>query len=214
MKIPHLLAFLLLGASSASATVTLQFGSTSIYATNWANGSGTGGANMVWGIIIDTARDGFDFNSSGYFFNLSITAGGQSLKDGQGAASDDFMVISPALMTNVPNTNDGATLGQNRITALASVPYGESGIDVGDSFVIVWFDRTALGGGQTGYGERFGIFSNPSLTIPADAQTFSYASAFTGPDALKPMSFGFIPEPSSALLGLLGATGLLRRRRK
>ncbi len=213
MKSFSILAALLLGASAASATVTLQFTTSSIYATNFANSTGVGGSTMVWGIVIDTARDGFDFNGSGYFFNVSMTAGGQSLLDGSGAPSDDFLFISPALMNLVPGVNDGAAVGQNRITSIVNVPYGSNGIDFGDAFAVVWFDRTALGGAQTSYGNPFGTVTNALFTIPADASVTSYAAAFAGPDPLKPMTYAFIPEPSCAVLGLLGAFGLLRRRR-
>ncbi len=215
MKIPLALAFLLLGASGAFATVTLQFGSSAIYASNWANGAGVGGSNLVWGIIVDADGDGFDFNdTSNYRSGVSLTAGAQTLTTyATNQVSDDVLYISPALMTLVVSTVDGAATGMNRVTAIANMPMNGN-VGTGDNFVIVWFDRTALGGTLQA-GDKFGVFGNGIFTLPAESATQPYTSAFTGPDALKPLGFYWqgIPEPSSLLLGLLGGLGFLRRRR-
>ncbi len=212
MKTPLIIAALALTASSALATVTLSFGTTSIYASNWANGAGVGGSSLVWGIIVDADNDGFDFNGAGYNPGVSLASGAQVLTTGAGnQASDDFLYISPALMQLTANTNDGAAIGMNRVTGIANMAM-TGNVGTGDNFVIVWFDRTALGGAAQG-GDKFGIFGNPAFTLPAESATQPYTSVFGGPEALKPMGFTFVPEPSSALLGLLGAVGLLRRRR-
>jgi len=52
--------------------------------------------------------------------------------------------------------------------------------------------------------------------LPGADGSYSYASVFDGPDAAKNMAYTLgvaVPEASTALLGALGALGLLRRRR-
>ncbi len=219
MKSPLCLAALALiaASTSASATVTFQFSRVTTFATNWASSSGAAGSTLAWGIVIDTAGNGFEqtYSSAG----LSITAGtAQAMKvgtgdPGGGAASDDVLFVSPILMNLITNNNDGAQIGQNRVTAITNVPYGTAGISFGDNFRIVWFDRTALGG-AVNFGEHFGFFGNTLFTIPGDGATVDYSAPFVGPDALKPMTEHFdVPEPSALLLSALGALALVRRRR-
>jgi hypothetical protein len=64
MKLPQLLALLFLAASSASATVTLQFNTATGSLQNFANSAGVGGSAMVWGILIDTAGNGFSHDAA------------------------------------------------------------------------------------------------------------------------------------------------------
>lgn len=218
-----LAALLLAAASSASATVTLQFNTAEGSLTNFATSAGAGGSSMVWGIIIDQAGNGFSFNSANTVYaptGLSYTASTlQSMSllvNGVAAgATDDVLFLAPNLMNIIGAAGfDGAPQGTNRVTSIASVPWGlTTQIGAGDAFAIVWFDKTALGGAVTD-NTKFGAVTNPGLLIPADSATTSFAALFTGPDNLKTQNFTIgVPEPSSMLLGLLGALGLLRRRR-
>lgn len=212
-------AALLFTAGSAPATVTLQFSTASIYATNWANAAGAGGSTLVWGIIVDTAGNGFEdfYSSSGVTFT---GATGQSLHVGTtgapGPLTDDYLFLSPNAMSLTNSSGTDATVsGMNRITSIANIPYGTAGIGSGDAFRLVWFDRTVLNGNSPSFLEKFGFFGDASFVIPPDGNTQPFTSIFVGADPLKPMNthFDITPEPSSALLGLLGAVGLLRRRR-
>lgn len=216
MKALAILCLSLAAAASASATVTLQFSNTATgMATNWANSSGTGGLGLVWGIVIDTTGDGFD-NSYFQGIDFGSPGTGQSLLLPDGSASDDMLVLSPVAMPRPSITADGFVPGSNVVTSIPNVPFGLNGIGFGDSFEIVWFDRTSFSG-QSVYGEAFGAyvpaFGNPAFEIPADGSVTSYATNFAGPDPLKTMNYVLVPEPSSILLGLLGFGGLLRRRR-
>ncbi len=210
-------AALFLGTTATQATVTLQFGNTVTFASNWGDTGGGGTTRLVWGVLIDSAGNGFLPISEGYSgTGLSLTAGSyQPLRDNTSShvPTDDLLFISPALMTSLNNTNDGGVIGQNRLTAITSVQLGTFGVDTGDHFAIVWFDATTLSGGPM-VGMRFGLFDNAAFTVPPDAATWSYTSVFTGPDALKPMNGRFdAPEPSTLMLSALGALGLIRRRR-
>lgn len=217
MKTSLILTALALSAASAVATVTVQFSSATVYASNFANAAGAGGSTLVWGIVIDTAGDGFDFSNPliSYKPGSSLTAGGQVLTSGNDQVSDDFLYIATtpmSLVSAAQSGTDGALQGMNRVTSLANIPFGSFGIGVGDAFAIVWFDETAVGATTQG-GDKFGAILNPAFTIAADSTTTPYTSVFAGAEPLQQMNFSFVPEPSSALLGLLGAVGLLRRRR-
>ncbi len=207
-------AALFLGTTGAQATVTLVFGSTTTYASNWGDIGGGGTTKLVWGILVDSAGNGFLPVNDGYSGNgLSLTASVyQPLENNlTHQPTDDLLFLSPVLMTAVPNTNDGGVVGQNRITGIAGLPIGTP-VDSGDRFAIVWFDATALTGGSM-VGTHFGLFENAGLTLPPDTFTSPYTSVFTGVDPLKPMNGRLAPEPSTLLLSALGALALIRRRR-
>jgi hypothetical protein len=219
MKLPLILASLALAASSASASVTLQFNTASGSLQNFANTAGVGGSAMVWGIIIDAADNGFSYAVPGTFYassGLTFTPGAlQSLFLSGGGATDDVLFLASNLMNVQSSEVDGMPAGTNRVTSIAAVPFGSSGISAGDPFAVVWFGSTnAPNGAPIGFG-RFGAVNNPGLQIPADGSTTPFASLFAGPDPLKGMNYLFdFPEPSTTLLGMLGALTLLRRRRE
>ncbi len=211
MKTVKTLLLLVTASVSAQAASTLSFGSSSIFATNWANGVGTGGTTMAWGIVIDTAGNGF---ASGNYLPSFNYASGQQILSTSGGASDDVLFIgaSGSLMTLTTNANDSGAIGLNRIGAIASVPY-TNGTTAGDAFAIIWFDKTALTGSSVN-GQKYGVFTNAGFVLPSDGTASQpYTSVFTGADTLKTQNFALVPEPSAALLGALGVLGLLRRRR-
>jgi hypothetical protein len=78
--------------------------------------------------------------------------------------------------------------------------------------MIVWFDATALGGTIQG-GDKYGALPLPAFTIPADGAAVNFSSNFVGVEPVRMADMTFVPETSTALLGALGALGLLRRRR-
>jgi len=207
MKIKSLLAGLLVLGGVANAAVTLQFSTTSIFATNFANGAGVGGSQMVWGIVVDASGNGFSTTSYTPGFNYTGNLSTGAVFTG----TDDVLYLAPAVMTLTTNTNDGGAIGLNRITTLTSLVM-TGNVSTGDSFAVIWFDKTAVGGASAG-GDKFGIFQNAAFVLPADTATQSFASVFTGADSLKTMTGQLVPEPSVALLGALGAFGLIRRRR-
>lgn len=212
--------------SVASATVTYQFSSTSVFATNFLSGSGASNATMVWGIVVDAAGNGFSGANAetpydaGFTYSSASTLGGVALSTVNSSAvvtaSDDVLYISGNLMNLTTNTNDSATLGLNRITNLSGISYTLPGVAAGDNFRVIWFDITALGG-VSADGTKYGMFQMPSNnTLLADPGVYPVSAAFAGADDAKAMSFTLgtaVPEPSVALLGALGVFGLMRRRR-
>lgn len=215
---------------AGAATMSLQFSQiSSNIATNWANGAGEAGKNMAWGIVVDRNGDGLagSFAVTGVNYGIGTTTG-QSLLDASGTATDDMLFMSPISMVTLAanfNGNDGAVSGQNFISAIVTVPF-LAGVNTGDSFHLIWFDTDFGSSAATVYGapqvgESYGIFSDASFIVPGEGHTTSYSAVFDGVDPLKPMtntwSSGLAaaptPEPSSMLLGLLGALDLLRRRR-
>lgn len=233
---------------SAQAAVTLGFSTGTNAAEGFANSSGIQNSNMAWGIIVDSAGDGFDgfasasssavdggtlFTSGATYdpgFFLQGTSGvapngglpnGQLLNVG-GLASDDRLFISTNLMALVG--------GKGRITSLSAFNYAPD-MAAGDNYAIVWFDTTSLSNSAaTQEGLKYGAWTKPGTgptngtILPVDPG--SYTTAATGPagmfgaagsgigQSLKTATLvAGVPEPSAALLGAIGALGLLRRRR-
>lgn len=216
--------------SVANATITMQMSSTSSYATNFANGAGTGGTTLVWGIVIDTSGNGFAGSAATPYmqgFNYAGNAATPYVLSTTSGVSDDVLVMSSTLMNLTTTTTDSGSAGLNRITNITGLTF-TSGITAGDTFRIIWFNQTALTGASA-LGTKYGMFEMPAApitvaagttiagnTLGADPGTYSYAPAWAGADALKTMDFTLgqaIPETSTTLLGAFGALALLRRRR-
>jgi hypothetical protein len=214
--------------ASSQAAVTLQMSSTSNFLTNFLNGAGAGGGTLAWGIVVDASGNGFQGTAENPYMpfgNISTNTAGTVLSTLTGGASDDVLYISSNLMNLTTNTNDGAVLGLNRVTNLSNIVYG-NGVGQGDIYRLIWFDVTNLSSASA-VGTKYGMYELPAVamvapwgananTLPADPGTYSAAPASAGADAPKSMGFTLgvaIPEPSAALLGAIGALGLLRRRR-
>jgi hypothetical protein len=210
-----LLALALTSLSHAASTIA--FSGTTNYATNFLNGTGAATSKLIWGIIVDSGRNGFADGQYMPGFSLAAGSGTNAGAPVQLSISsgltDDYLIVSGNIMNLTTNTTDGGTVGINRITGLNSFSYAPT-MEGGDPFKVVWFNATALGG-TAAAGLKYGTFQTATLnTIPADpTPSINYQAAFAGADAPKPMAFTVVPETSAALLGALGALGLLRRRR-
>ena len=231
---------------SAQAAVTMGFSTGTNAAEGWTNSLGSQNSAMVWGIIVDSAGDGFDgfaaattssvdggiLYTAGALYDPGFILQGTSgasptggLPNGQllkvaGLATDDRLFISTNLMALVSS--------QARITSLSAFNYAAD-MAAGDKYAIVWFDSTTLGTSPTSGGTKYGAWTKngagptDGTLLPVDPG--SYTTAATGPagifgadnsgigQSLKTASLVAIPEPSAALLGIVGALGLLRRRR-
>ena len=212
----------MLAASAASQgavtlTISAVTGAGSGVLTNLASSTGDVTSNKVWGILVDTSGNGFAGNYDG---GVSLGASAITTLKVSGVATDDVFVTSGNLMVNTNNaTLDGGSVASGtlaRPTQIASVGFS-NGISQGDAFRIMWFDATALGG-TADAGSKYGVYSNAGLIIPADGSNTSFNALFVGAEAtVVPGNLTFqgaaVPEPSAALLGAIGALGLLRRRR-
>lgn len=210
-----LIALALTGITQAASTIA--FSGTTNYATNFLDGSGVATSKLIWGIVVDTTGNGFAEGQYKAGFSLAAGSGTNAGAPVQLSTSsgftDDYLIVSGNIMNLTTNTTDGGTAGINRITGLNSFSYAP-GMEGGDTYKVIWFDATALGG-TSAAGLKYGTFKTTTLnTIPADpTPSINYQAAFAGADAPKTMEFALIPETSTALLGALGALGLLRRRR-
>jgi hypothetical protein len=203
-------------ASQGAATLTFSAvtGATAGVLTNLAGSTGTTNLARVWGILVDTAGDGF---SLGQYeaTNISMVASSSTKLSIASGLSDDTLYIAPALMVNTNNaTLDGGTLATGNLARPTTYTnIGTPNGSVGQAFYLVWFDDAAALGIAAKGDDKFGAFRLPSFTIPADGASVSFAPSFVGADPVRLANLSFVPETSTALLGALGALGLLRRRR-
>lgn len=206
--------------ASASITLSNQFG----VASDKAGAAVPDGT--LWALVVDTNSDGafpgaFGANQSlGQIgANLAFTTGQQLTLGGNLFGGDTIFALG------------GFNGTANGVTGLSiselSLNLGENGLTSGKAFAFYWFPGstytstgTNLVGSQVG-GINAGADANAQLgamTIPADSAFYTTGAASTGSaggtlDASRFVAQPLIPEPSSALLGLVGALGLLRRRR-
>ena len=127
-----------------------------------------------------------------------------------------MLYISGQLMGTQTTTTDSAVVGTNRIVAITNILLSAPGVptaSAGDSFAIIWFNRTAFGG-TSQEEEPFGFFTSPAFVLPNDGQTASFASVFAGADAPKSMDYKVVPEPATSLLAALSCIGIAIRRKR
>lgn len=207
----------LMMAVPSYATVTLQFSTASAKLTNIQNAAGNAAGGLRWGIVIDTAGNGFDSNGTNYDgFTFPSSGTGTFLANGVTAtATDDFFYWGGGTTLA---TISGTDSGTNAISSISSVPFGTNGISAGDPFALIWFDAAT-----TNDGDKYGFLvisggADP-FVIPSDGSTTSYSPNFAGTDPVRLASntlgvAGPVPEPSRVLLLGFGALSLVFRRRR
>ncbi len=206
-------AAVILGSVQIStATVTLQFGQTGVArATGFANNGGTPTNGMRWGIVIDSAGDGF--GAGGYDVFSQEANGFLSI----GSVTDDDYYVTTGLSTNLASaTGADAAVTAGAITQLSNIlgpsfPTSPAGnVTASDAFRIIWFESAPSNG------TFYGMMGDASFLLPADGNTTSFASAFVGNDPNKPanLQFGAVPEPSRLMLLGIGLVGVFARRRR
>jgi hypothetical protein len=220
------IALCIIAALSVANGATLSFSTSTVYSSGYDSLSTPGltaGQKLLWGVIVDTAGNGVSGNYKPD--SVSYLAGSYQLVTATGLPSDDVLVIGTTgnLMSLTTAGNDGTPIGTNRISSIVVnfATVGTAVIGANNPFSIVWFDKLATGGTASG-SDAFGLFTIQtalpttanSLVLPsANSGAPIYAPLFVGNDEIKTQGFAFIPETSTALLGALGALGLLRRRR-
>jgi hypothetical protein len=200
-------------ASSAAVSLTFSAvtGAANGVLTNLASSTGDATSQRVWGILVDSGNNGVSLG--GYLPGASLALGATTTLETSGGPTDDVLYIANSLMINTANaTIDGGTVTNlARPTSFLNIPT-PGGTSLADPFYLIWFDATAAGG-TAGAGSKYGAFRIASFELPADGASVSFASNFVGVEPLRTADLTFVPEPSAALLGAIGALGLLRRRR-
>ena len=215
----------------SQGAVSLQFSNTTNALTNFMNGAGTSANSaLVWGILVDTAGDGFDGGAEqtpyDEGFSLAATTNPLSLTVSNGVATDDRLYIAAGFLS-ANTTIDSAGGSVNRALTMGNMSY-IAGVAAGQRYSIIWFDSTTRPTATT-EGLKYGIYTPPSTNftsgaytgaanvLPPDPGSYTTLPAvFAGADDAKTMGFSLgvaVPETSTSLLGAVGALAVLRRRR-
>jgi hypothetical protein len=221
MKI--IFSLLLFSAVSASAAITIS-GTAVTNARNFGAAANIPTGSLVL-LIVDTGNNGF--------FNLGSPTGNTSV-------TTDPQILSSNANLGVGSTFGGETIIGRIASGSGSVSGLLTNFDatayLGMSFAVVWFDGLTAAGAETNAanGTHWGVVRGSDWVFPAaNSGTFTHASDDSGGAATyyqtnvnapaagavafrtngAAFTIGVIPEPSTALLGAIGALGLLRRRR-
>lgn len=219
-------------SGSAFGTVTLNFnlafdGGVS---SNFADKDGVVTNGLFFGVIVDANRNGLTKN----YGQLTPALGARTiLNTTLGVATDDILTMatiktgSTAALTEGGNGSGSGGPGGVFSVQLA---FG-NGIGASDPFYLVWFDNTGtspLRAGAMTFTDLTVDDTDDSWLLPPDGSLSDFDEPFEGTDPIRNASttytlngldtttsagLTFVPEPSAALLGALGALGLLRRRR-
>lgn len=184
--------------------------------------SDTGGVatnGMIWGILIDADNNGF---AGSYDFSSPLDVKKSYVLSSSGGISDDVLWTAENRTADTTGSVEGVggiTGGAGGFYDIGGVAYDVgNGVAAGDRFYVVWFN-----------GGKGGVLSDPSFLLPSDGNSSAFGDPFVGIDPNRSAGLAYlgtgsastgsgiqvnlVPEPSSVLLGLLGALGLLRRKR-
>jgi len=213
-----LIGFLVgLAALPASASVTLQ----TQFGTAFNSSSVQVPAGTLWALVVDTDNNstfagGFGLDGSLQLAGANSTfSTGQTLTVGNLLGGDTIFAVGGF---------DGGGLASDTIT----LDLGTLGVTAGRNYAFYWFPGSTYVSGTSGTitGTQAGGIHTSSNTpesqltgmvIPTEGSNVDTGAATAAVDGNIPNSrftaVNLIPEPSTALLGAIGALGLLRRRR-
>lgn len=218
-----LLAVCGLASSVYASTVAFMFSNgTSNVLSGFANSAGVATNGMRYGIVIDTAGNGFN---AGAYTDFDTNVGG-FLSTLSGLTDDYFWsaVGNPPLDPHSSVDPSGLTFdstgfseagggvgGAGTVSDILKVPFGVNGITTNDVFQLIWFQSSTANAG-----DRYGMFSHSSFLIPGGGAFENLSGNFGTTDPIKPANFTIqaIPEPSRAMLVGLGVLGMVFRRRR
>jgi hypothetical protein len=203
--IASLAALVSFSAANAAVTITFNAGFVGGLSSNLANTAGVVSNGLKYGIIVSTDASAilteYDLVPFTLGSSVALTSNTASTGDRLILAND---LTSDSSQGGVFVEGDGTTPGGNGGVAGISFAFGD-GVAAGQAFTLVWIDETT---------NRAGALTHAQFIIPPDGATVSQDQVFVGVDPVRPATnITFVPEPSAALLGLLGIFGLVRRRR-
>lgn len=191
---------------SSFATVTLDFSTIGNVLKDFADTSSVVTNGMAWGIVVDTQDNGFT--------NPFVASVGLMAEDGANFG-DGYFFYNPLTQDGSHVTFFSGLLGggNGAIDFNTFDSFGDANpIAAGQKFAVVWFGDTAVqNDSNLAVGTSYGIATSATATLPADSNSVSYVGEFSS--GVKSSNLSFIPEPSTALLALLGFAGILRRKR-
>lgn len=224
----------ILGLLSASASAAVTIGGTILTSVKGSDGATNIPTGTLGLLIVDVAGNGFFNFGNGLAANSALTP---TTDPGVLAASANLGVgtlFGGETILSTFASPGGGTL--SNILSSVSIAGFE-----GKSFAIVWFANIlkASAPATAPGSSAWGVIRGADWVLPAaDSGTFTSsatdangATSFYAPNAstggatttafrttdaggnLGSSGFSVVPEPSAALLGAIGALGLLRRRR-
>ncbi len=175
--------------------------------SNLSDAIGSSAVNgLYWGVIVD--KDGGGLSTT--TFDPITLAFNSTIALTSGLAATDAVLVIAGDFTGDQSfggafTDVGGTTGTAGGVSGITVNY-TNGIASGQSFLLVWFDPS---------GTQAGSLASNEFLLPTDTgATLTVDDVFIGADPIRPATgITFVPEPSSLLLGALGALCLLRRKR-
>ena len=229
MKLKSLFILGLLSVAANAAVTISGTGLTNVKSTDGATNIPTGSLALL---IVDVAGNGFFNLGTSLAANTALTS-----TNDPGLNSTQSLVIGQTFGGETILNRLSSPGGGTFASFLPNLTI--AGME-GKNFAVVWFSNVLAATGDTTVPgtAKWGIIRGSDWTLPAaDSGTLSMnatdsagALSYYAPSAvaggaattafrtttngtLGGASFAIVPEPSAALLGALGALGLLRRRR-
>ena len=208
----------LLAIQAARGQITVNFNAplASGVSAGFADSLGSTDNGLVYGLLIDTASDGFatEFGSG-----LTLTQGDLLTLATASGPSDDSLFISAGVSdTFLTSNTDGFSEadfvtrgGDGGVTGLTTVPNSVAGIP----FAILWFDRSQAVDTTVAEGTQFGLLEDPSFVLPGEGNAETFSDIFLGVDPVRLANSGtftLVPEPSALVMTLLSGVCFLGRR--
>jgi len=202
-----------ISSPSSYAAVTLLFSVPFTPGEGVANGfadaEGTVLNGLNYGVIVDGSGNGFSSTYDPVAVGIAPSAGNDGIALTVGAADTyDRLYFAQDVTANNTILTEGDFTTTGGDGGIQGIVFDFAGlVNEGDTFMIIWFDPDGI---------NAGTISDPSFVVPTDGFIVNRSTPFIGIDLAKPAvgtTFIPVPEPSTALLGALGAFFLLRRRR-
>ena len=210
-----LISLLAIQAARGQITVSFNAPFSSGVSEGFADSLGSTENGLVYGLLIDTASDGFatEFGSG-----LTLTQGDLLTLATASGPSDDSLFISAGVSDTFLTSNtdgfsegdfvttggDGGLIGVTAPNSVAGLP-----------FAILWFDRNQAVNTTVAEETQFGLLEDASFVLPGEGNTETFADIFLGVDPVRSANSGtftLVPEPSALVMTLLSGVCFLGRR--